>query len=55
MIWGTEVAIKTLGRVPDVIVDKGGFGKEPMIFVLGKDPKDVLEKTKKIFQALKAG
>ena len=44
MEWGTETAIKKAGKVPDVIFDKGGVGKEPMIRILGRDPFDVLEK-----------
>ena len=44
MEWGTASAIKNAGKVPDVIFDRGGRGKEPMIRVLGRDPFDVLEK-----------
>jgi hydroxymethylpyrimidine/phosphomethylpyrimidine kinase len=44
MEWGTVMAIKKAGKVPDVIFDKGGIGKEPMIRVLGRDPFNVLEK-----------
>ncbi|GAF93509.1 unnamed protein product, partial [marine sediment metagenome] len=29
---------------PDVIYDDGGKGKEPMIRLLGKTPKDVVNK-----------
>lgn len=46
MEWGTAEAIKVSGHVPDVIFDRGGVGKEPMIRVLGKDPEDVLAKIK---------
>ncbi|MDH7508529.1 MAG: bifunctional hydroxymethylpyrimidine kinase/phosphomethylpyrimidine kinase [Methanomassiliicoccales archaeon] len=44
MEWGTDTAIKEAGFVPDVIFDKGGLGKEPMIRVLGKNPSDVIRK-----------
>lgn len=44
MEWGTTEAIKGTGHVPDVIYDRGGPGKEPMIRVLGKDPEQVLFK-----------
>ncbi|MCG7844605.1 MAG: hypothetical protein MIO90_04155, partial [Methanomassiliicoccales archaeon] len=44
MEWGTTEAIKGSGHVPDVIYDRGGPGKEPMIRVLGKDPEQVLFK-----------
>jgi hydroxymethylpyrimidine/phosphomethylpyrimidine kinase len=48
MEWGTEFAIKEFGKVPDIIYDEGGTGKEPMIRILGKDPGDVLGKLRKI-------
>jgi len=35
MSWGTQQAIRDFGRVPDVIWDRGGPGKEPMIRILG--------------------
>lgn len=44
MEWGTVLAIKKAGRVPDVIFDRGGIGKEAMIRILGQDPFDVIEK-----------
>jgi len=50
MEWGTKQAIKTLGSVPDIIYDKGGIGKEPMIRILGKNPKDVVYKTYILFK-----
>ena len=53
MAWGTEFAIKKLGNVPDIIFDTGGLGKEPMIRILGKDPKDVLKKLEQIVKNYK--
>lgn len=41
MEWGVKEAIKRTGRVPDVIYDKGDFGKEAMIRLLGKDAMEV--------------
>ncbi len=41
MEWGVAEAIKKDGRVPDVIYDKGGVGKEAMIRLLGKDAVEV--------------
>ncbi|MEK6977234.1 MAG: bifunctional hydroxymethylpyrimidine kinase/phosphomethylpyrimidine kinase [Candidatus Hydrothermarchaeota archaeon] len=41
MEWGTRKAIKALGRVPDVIYDLGAVGKEPMVRVFGRDPREV--------------
>lgn len=50
MEWGTASAIEHLGFVPDVIFDKGGVGKEPMIRVIGDCPSNVLEKIKVIWE-----
>jgi len=44
MEWGTGEAIRECGHVPDVIFDRGGLGKEPMVRVLGRDPEEVLGK-----------
>ncbi len=49
MEWGTGDAIKRYGSMPDIIYDKGGIGKEPMIRLLGTNPKEVLSK----FQAMR--
>ncbi|RLA96725.1 MAG: phosphomethylpyrimidine kinase, partial [Deltaproteobacteria bacterium] len=32
------------GPVPDVIYDRGDWGKEPMVRILGHDPLEVAEK-----------
>lgn len=52
MEWGTEQAIRSLGRVPDVIWDEGGVGKEAMIRVLGDSPGQVVDKIRGIIQGL---
>jgi hydroxymethylpyrimidine/phosphomethylpyrimidine kinase len=44
MEWGTKSAIEKLGYVPDIIYDKGGIAKEPMIRILGNDPLEVQKK-----------
>jgi len=44
MEWGTEQVIKQLGRIPDIIYDKGAVGKEPMIRILGKNSQEVVKK-----------
>jgi len=44
MTWGVHKAIQNHGGVPDVIYDKGGVGKEPMIRILGSSPNDVVSK-----------
>ena len=42
--WGIEVAISKAKKVPDIIYHTGDIGKEPMILIFGKNPKDVLRK-----------
>jgi hydroxymethylpyrimidine/phosphomethylpyrimidine kinase len=51
MEWGTKKVIEKLGFVPDIIYDKGGFGKEAMIRIIGKNPKEVIDKLKIILQS----
>jgi len=51
MEWGTKQTIKDLGFVPDIIYDLGGVGKEPMIRILGKSPKDALLKTQRLLKS----
>jgi hydroxymethylpyrimidine kinase/phosphomethylpyrimidine kinase len=48
MTWGVLWAIDKRGSVPDVIFDKGGHGKEPMIRLLGKSPEDVVSKLRSV-------
>ncbi len=48
MEWGVSDAIKRAGKVPDVIYDKGGIGKEAMIRLLGCDAVEVAGKAIKI-------
>lgn len=48
MTWGVLNAIDRYGGVPDVIFDKGGHGKEPMIRLLGRAPEDVLSKLRRM-------
>lgn len=55
MTWGVKEAIGRFGRVPDVIFDKGGPGKEPMIRILGRSPQDVLDKLKRMKSARTKG
>jgi len=45
MQWIMEEAYRqTGGKTPDLIVDVGDWGKEPMITVLGRGPREVVEK-----------
>jgi len=48
MTWGVHRAIERHDGVPDIIFDKGGPGKEPMIRILGSSPEDVLRKLRKM-------
>ncbi len=48
MTWGVLDAIDRRGSVPDVIFDRGGVGKEPMIRLLGRSPQEVLSKLDRI-------
>jgi hydroxymethylpyrimidine/phosphomethylpyrimidine kinase len=50
MEWGTKNAIEKLGFLPDLIYDRGGLGKEPMIRIIGKNPIDVVSKLKSILE-----
>lgn len=52
MEWGVARAIKGAGRVPDVIYDTGGVGKEAMIRLLGKDAMEVAGKAIEIARAM---
>jgi hydroxymethylpyrimidine/phosphomethylpyrimidine kinase len=46
--WGIKAAITNLKTPPDIVFHKGGFGKEAMILIFGKNPIDVLRKILKI-------
>ncbi|MEO2117979.1 MAG: thiamine-phosphate synthase family protein, partial [Methanocaldococcus sp.] len=55
MEWGTKFACEKFGGVPDIIYDRGGVGKEPMIRVLGKNAIEVIKKVEiiqKIYDTL---
>ena len=42
--WGVKKVIENSRTFPDIIFDRGGMGKEPMIRVLGHDPAEVVAK-----------
>lgn len=44
MEWGTASVIEDLGYVPDIIYDRGDFGKEAMIRILGENPQSIVNK-----------
>jgi hydroxymethylpyrimidine/phosphomethylpyrimidine kinase len=53
--WGMGEAIRQVGRVPDLIFDPGGVGREPMIRVLGRDPAEVVVKALSLLNERDAG
>jgi hydroxymethylpyrimidine/phosphomethylpyrimidine kinase len=50
--WGVSWVIEELGVVPDLIYDTGGWGKEAMIRVIGKDAKDIVSKVIALHKAM---
>ncbi len=44
--WGVNKVLAQNEMVPDIIYDEGGWGKEPMVRVFGKNPIDVVKKVK---------
>jgi hydroxymethylpyrimidine kinase/phosphomethylpyrimidine kinase len=44
LAWGVRKVLARTGEVPDVIYDEGGWGKEAMVRILGKDPGEVVHK-----------
>ncbi len=52
LAWGVASVLEPGEPPPDLIYDRGDWGKEPMIRVLGTDPMSVVEKILAISQAL---
>jgi len=52
LAWGVETVLQRSGNVPDAIYDQGGWGKEPMIRILGRDPGDVARKVTEINRSM---
>jgi len=50
--WGVEKVLRKMKRVPDIILDEGDVGKEPMIRVLGKTPTEVIQKILEVANSL---
>ena len=46
--WGIKNAIKNSKTAPDIVYHTGDLGKEPMILIFGKNPKDVIKKVSSI-------
>lgn len=52
LAWGVAAVLQVGEPPPDLIYDRGDWGKEAMIRVLGTDPMNVVEKVLAINQAL---
>ncbi len=52
MQWLIKKSIKEIGRIPDIIWDKGSIGKEPMIRLFGKNAEDIVNKLQKIINSI---
>ena len=52
LAWGVASVLKPGQPPPDLIVDPGAFGKEPMIHILGPNPMSVAEKALALRNAL---
>lgn len=55
LAWGVASVLAPGEPPPDLIYDRGDWGKEAMIRVLGTDPMDVVSKVLALQQALLAG
>jgi len=53
MQWLIKESINRIGKIPDIIWDKGAIGKEPMMRLFGKNSKDMIEKLQKIGELIK--
>jgi hydroxymethylpyrimidine/phosphomethylpyrimidine kinase len=42
--WGVHRVLQKSKKIPDIIFDRGDVGKEPMVRVFGRDPKEVVRK-----------
>ena len=52
MQWLIKKSIKEIGRIPDIIWDKGSIGKEPMLRLFGKNSKEIIDKLNKIIPVI---
>ena len=53
LAWGVDDVLKKATTIPDAIYDEGGWGKEAMIRILGKDPIAVVHKVIAINRSMK--
>jgi hydroxymethylpyrimidine kinase/phosphomethylpyrimidine kinase len=52
MQWLIKESIEKIGKIPDIIWDKGAIGKEPIIRVFAKNSKDMISKLEKIINSV---
>jgi hydroxymethylpyrimidine/phosphomethylpyrimidine kinase len=52
MQWLIKKSINEIGRIPDIIWDKGSIGKEPLLRLFGKNSKDIIKNLEKIIQSI---
>lgn len=52
MQWLIQECMEEIGHIPDIIFDKGGKGKEPMIRIFAKDSEDMISKLELIFNLI---
>lgn len=50
--WGVNSVLLHARMIPDIIYDRGGWGKEPMVRVLGRNPVEVIHKVLMILKHL---
>ena len=50
--WGVNSVLLHARMIPDIIYDLGGWGKEPMVRVLGRNPIEVVHKVLTILKHL---
>ncbi|UCD01113.1 MAG: hypothetical protein JSV23_09550 [Promethearchaeota archaeon] len=53
MQWLINESIKKMGKIPDIIWDKGAIGKEPMMRLFGKNSNDIIRKLEQIIKLMK--
>ncbi len=52
MQWLIKKSVNEIGRIPDIVWDKGSIGKEPMLRLFGKTSKDVIKNLEKIILSI---
>jgi hydroxymethylpyrimidine/phosphomethylpyrimidine kinase len=53
MQWLIKKSYSKIGKIPDIIWDKGSIGKEPMMRLFGRSSKDMISKLTKIIALVK--